>query len=157
MGVNKINKKPCECTIYCHAVEQHRSSVNLSWQPVAPDKAANAFRPVSHIADPNPPHLSASQPALGSHRVWAAEVVFVVLTAGDATLDKVVASCDLVPRVAALAFGSPTCNSIHSRLLAIVKRCLKSKARLGPASLLLWLLRASAAASLLLNTLRPCL
>ncbi|MEY4258646.1 MAG: hypothetical protein RJA56_1547 [Pseudomonadota bacterium] len=69
----------------------------------------------------------APQPAVGSHRVWAAELVAELLGPNAPTLDQLVAACDLVPRVADLALSHDSCNSLANRLLAIVRSCLRSK------------------------------
>lgn len=59
--------------------------------------------------------------------MWAIDAVALLLSARHPTLDQLMAACDLVPRTLHLAFAHDKCNSLHSRLLTIVKCCLKSK------------------------------
>ncbi|KXZ49929.1 hypothetical protein GPECTOR_19g380 [Gonium pectorale] len=67
------------------------------------------------------------QPAVGSHRVWATEIVSMLLAPNHAAVDNLVAGSKLVPRVFSLSLEHPMCSALHTRALRILRSCCVSK------------------------------
>eukprot|EP00198_Chlamydomonas_reinhardtii_P001751 XP_001691087.1 predicted protein [Chlamydomonas reinhardtii] len=72
-------------------------------------------------------YVSEPQPAVGSHRVWATEIVSMLLAPNHQAVDNLVASCKLVPKVLAISLGHPLCSALHTRALRILRSCCVSK------------------------------
>ena len=83
-----------------------------------PPLPLTAFFPLRVPPKPNPtaspPHYP--QPAVGSHRMCAAEAVALLLGPNNNSLGKAVASAKLVPAIMHLALSHPLC----SRCIAFV-------------------------------------
>jgi hypothetical protein len=69
----------------------------------------------------------APQPALGTHRLWAADVLAVLLLAGHPGIDAAVADSGALPAVVALALKLDKCSLLHFRALQMVDCCLRSR------------------------------
>jgi hypothetical protein len=67
------------------------------------------------------------QPALGTHRLWAADVLAVLLLAGHPGIDAAVADSGVLPAVVALALRLDKCSLLHFRALQMVDCCLRSR------------------------------
>lgn len=78
-----------------------------------------------NVTSPVSPTLP--QPAVGSHRVWATEIVSMLLAPNHQAVDNLVASCKLVPKVLAISLGHPLCSALHTRALRILRSCCVSK------------------------------
>ncbi|GLI58902.1 hypothetical protein VaNZ11_000684 [Volvox africanus] len=72
-------------------------------------------------------YVSEPQPAVGSHRVWATEIVSMLLAPNHMAVDNLVASSKLVPRVLALSLAHPICSALHTRVLRVLRSCCVSK------------------------------
>jgi hypothetical protein len=66
------------------------------------------------------------QPALGTHRLWAADVLAVLLLAGSPAVDAAVAASGALPAVVALALSLDKCSALHFRALQMVDCSLRS-------------------------------
>jgi len=60
----------------------------------------------------------ATQPAVGSHRVWASAVIALLLTRGSHVIDQSLARTQLVPTLLRLALQRPLCNALHTKVRA---------------------------------------
>ncbi|EFJ50595.1 hypothetical protein VOLCADRAFT_103810 [Volvox carteri f. nagariensis] len=72
-------------------------------------------------------YVSEAQPAVGSHRVWATEIVSMLLAPNHTAVDNLVAASKLVPRVLALSLAHPMCSALHTRALRVLRSCCVSK------------------------------
>jgi len=66
------------------------------------------------------------QPALGTHRLWASDVLAVLLLASNPGIDAAVAASGALPAVVALALALDKCSPLHFRALQMVDCCLRS-------------------------------
>ena len=73
------------------------------------------------------PLLLLLQPAVGSHRVWATEIVSMLLAPNHQAVDNLVASSKLVPTVLQISLAHPQCSALHTRALRILRSCCVSK------------------------------
>uniref|UniRef100_A0A7R9VAG8 Uncharacterized protein n=1 Tax=Chlamydomonas euryale TaxID=1486919 RepID=A0A7R9VAG8_9CHLO len=71
-------------------------------------------------------YASAPQPAVGSHRIAAAEAAALLLSPGNAALDSAVRAAGLAPRVVHLALAHPLCSSLHVRALRLFRSACAS-------------------------------
>ncbi|MEW5298643.1 MAG: hypothetical protein WDW36_001738 [Sanguina aurantia] len=67
------------------------------------------------------------RPAIGSHRVWAAEIVAMLLSPTNSDIDMAVAQSSLVQQVLHLALTHPNASALHVRALRILRSCCVSK------------------------------
>ncbi|GFR46461.1 hypothetical protein Agub_g8036 [Astrephomene gubernaculifera] len=67
------------------------------------------------------------QLAVGSHRVWATEILSMLLAPNHTALDNLVAASQLVPKTLALCLAHPSCSALHTRALRILRCCCVSK------------------------------
>ena len=67
-----------------------------------------------------------SQPAIGTHRVWACEVVALLLGPHNMVIDRLVAAAKLVPRVLHLAVQHPLCSAAHARAIRVLHSAMES-------------------------------
>ncbi|KAJ9528314.1 hypothetical protein QJQ45_014291 [Haematococcus lacustris] len=67
------------------------------------------------------------QPAVGSHRVWVAEAVALLLESHNTTLDSSLAATELVPRLLHLALHRPLGSALHCRALRLLRASLASQ------------------------------
>ncbi|GLC44160.1 hypothetical protein PLESTB_000901600 [Pleodorina starrii] len=72
-------------------------------------------------------YVTEPQPAVGSHRVWATEIVSMLLAPNHTAVDNLVAGSKLVPRVLALSLAHPMCSALHTRALRVLRSCCVSK------------------------------
>ncbi|KAG2494535.1 hypothetical protein HYH03_007302 [Edaphochlamys debaryana] len=72
-------------------------------------------------------YVTEAQPAVGSHRVWATEIVSMLLAPNHQAVDNLVAGSKLVPRVLAISLAHPMCSALHTRALRILRSCCVSK------------------------------
>ncbi|KAG2452581.1 hypothetical protein HYH02_002818 [Chlamydomonas schloesseri] len=72
-------------------------------------------------------YVSEPQPAVGSHRVWATEIVSMLLAPNHQAMDHLVAGSKLVPKVLAISLAHPLCSALHTRALRILRSCCVSK------------------------------
>ncbi|GBF90098.1 hypothetical protein Rsub_02806 [Raphidocelis subcapitata] len=93
--------------------------------------AAGQLRALMEVLALEPPPVAVQysrepQPALGTHRLWAADVLAVLLLAGNAGVDAAVAESGALPAVLALALRLDKCSPLHFRALQMVDCCLRS-------------------------------
>lgn len=74
-----------------------------------------------------PSYSSAPQPAVGSHRLWAGEVVALLLAANCSVIDRLVAAAKLLPRLLHLALHRPLCSALHTRALRALRAATTAK------------------------------
>uniref|UniRef100_A0A7S0RKD5 Uncharacterized protein n=1 Tax=Chlamydomonas leiostraca TaxID=1034604 RepID=A0A7S0RKD5_9CHLO len=72
-------------------------------------------------------YSSSPQPAVGSHRVWTAEVIAALLSAGNKVIDGLLAASKLPQRLLHLALHRPLCSTLHTRALRMLRSMLSSK------------------------------
>lgn len=60
-----------------------------------------------------------AQAAVGSHRLAAAKVASLLVSAGAVVLDEAVASTGIVPRLVHLCFAHPANNALHACILQL--------------------------------------
>lgn len=66
------------------------------------------------------------QPALGTHRLWAAEAVALLLLSAHASIDAAVADAGLLPQLVCLALQLDKANVLHCRVLRMLQCSLHS-------------------------------
>lgn len=66
------------------------------------------------------------QPSLGTHRLWAAEAVALLLLPTHASIDTAVADAGLLPRLVELALSLDKSNVLHCRVLRMLQCSLRS-------------------------------
>lgn len=67
------------------------------------------------------------QPALGTHRLWAADVLALLLLASQPGIDAAVHLSGVLPFVVALALSLDKCNALHFRVLQMLHCCVRSR------------------------------
>lgn len=67
------------------------------------------------------------QLALGTHRLWAADVLAVLLLAGNAAADAAIAAAGVLPAVVSLALSLDKASALHFRALQAVDCALRSR------------------------------
>jgi hypothetical protein len=60
-------------------------------------------------------------PAVGSHRLWAADIVVQLLSLRNTAMTSALSDTSLVPRVLALALRHDKCSAMHVRGMQLVK------------------------------------
>ena len=68
-----------------------------------------------------------TQAAVGSHRLWASDILVFLLLPSHTTIDRLVAQAQLLPRVVHLALTHDTCNTLHSRLPQLLRCAVGSR------------------------------
>ncbi|KAG1661398.1 hypothetical protein FOA52_005692 [Chlamydomonas sp. UWO 241] len=66
------------------------------------------------------------QPAVGTHRVGAAEAVMLLLGPNNGSLDSAVSKSKLASKVVHIAVSHPLCSNLHVRALKLFRSCLIS-------------------------------
>ena len=86
--------------------------------PTDPHPAPLPWRPQDNHGQP--------QPALGTHRMWAAEAVALLLLPGQSTIDAALAASGLVVKLVALALTLDKANVLHTRVMRMLGCSLRS-------------------------------
>jgi hypothetical protein len=66
-------------------------------------------------------------PAVGSHRLWAADIVVQLLSLRNTAVTSALSDTSLVPRVLALALQHDKCSALHVRAMQLVKTAVVHK------------------------------
>jgi hypothetical protein len=64
---------------------------------------------------------------VGSHRLWAADILVFLLLPSHSTLDRLVAQSQLLPRVAHLSLTHDTASTLHARMPQMLRNAMASR------------------------------
>ncbi len=100
--------------------------------PTAHPTPARPGPPRAQVLQLEPPpvttqYASGPQPAVGSHRLWAADIVAQLLSLRNTAVTAALADTSLVPRVVAIALRHDKCSAVHARALQLVRTAVQHK------------------------------
>eukprot|EP00798_Chlamydomonas_sp_ICE-L_P011678 gene11678-34400_t len=72
-------------------------------------------------------HATVPHNTLGSHRLWACDILSRLLAIGDEEIDKRLLHSKLLPRLLLLALQHPLSSGLHARAVKVLQCCLESK------------------------------
>lgn len=84
---------------------------------------------VLQLQPPPQVHQSSSstpQPAVGSHRVWACNILHMLLLHNNPAIDKAIADAGLLPLVVAMALQYGHCSAVQCRAVEMLRSSLRS-------------------------------
>ena len=80
---------------------------------------------MEHCCPRSIPPRPRPQPAVGTHRAAAAELVSQLLRSECPSVAAVVAESGLLPRFTALAVSHPNCNALHCSVVRCLRHALR--------------------------------